>query len=408
MADTLRIAIRKFGPFEAAITQQYASFQAATGCALGLEYESLDLNPLAEALFTHQGLKKGTWDIAFVVTDWIAEAVESGAVTNLAPLMRQTPIQDYPSGWTPALTRFQQFGDAIYGVPYHDGPQCFIYRRDLFDDPREQQAYAERYHEPLGVPQTWPQFEQVARFFTRAEQGQYGTIFAAFPDGHNTVYDFCLQLWSRGGTLTDASGAPTLDTPAACAALDFYRRMVGDRSLTPPNLHQIDSVQSGERFAAGEIAMMVNWFGFAAMCEQPGCPVKGKVAIAPLPHGEGGTSASLNVYWLLCIGAGSRYIDEAYAFLRHICTPAMDKLTTLEGAIGCRFSTWNDGEVNALIPFYHRLAELHHHTRELPRSQALPQLVHIIDQAVQQAIGTDDPTPTILRRAQTQADVIRL
>lgn len=408
MKDTLRIAVRKFGPFETAITKQYTSFQAATGCSLALDYEALDLNPLVDTLFTHEGLKNGTWDIAFVVTDWIAEAVASGAVLDLAPLMRQTPIQDYPDGWTPALTRFQQFGDAIYGVPYHDGPECFIYRRDLFDDPAEQHAYAVRYNEPLAVPQTWIQFEQVARFFTRPEQGQYGTIFAAFPDGHNTVYDFCLQLWSRGGALTDASGTPTLDTPAARAALDFYRRMVGDRSLTPSDLQEIDSVQSGERFAVGGIAMMVNWFGFAAMCEQPGSPTKGKVAVAPLPHGEGGTSASLNVYWLLCIGAGSRHTDEAYAFLRHICTPEMDKLTTLEGAIGCRLSTWNDAEVNALIPFYHRLVDLHQHTRELPRSQALPGLVHIIDQAVQQAITTAEPTTTILHRAQMEAAVIRL
>ena len=69
----------------------------------------------------------------------------------------------------------------------------------------------------------------MARFFTRPEAGQWGTIFAGYPDGHNTVYDFCLQLWSRDGELIDAAGVPTLDTPAAVAALDFYRRLVNDR-----------------------------------------------------------------------------------------------------------------------------------------------------------------------------------
>ncbi|MER3486474.1 MAG: ABC transporter substrate-binding protein, partial [Chloroflexota bacterium] len=156
-----------------------------------------------------------------------------------------------------------------------------------------------RYGEPLAVPTNWSQFERVARFFTRPERGVYGTIFAAFPDGHNTVYDFCLQLWTRGGELTDAAGTPTLDTPQARAALDFYRQLVNDRSVTPPGLTEIDSVKSGERFATGSIAMMVNWFGFAAVCEQPGCPVKGKVGVAPVPAGEGGQSTSLIVYWLL-------------------------------------------------------------------------------------------------------------
>jgi multiple sugar transport system substrate-binding protein len=408
MSDTLRVAIRKFGPFESAIQKQFASFQAASGSSLRMEYESLDLTPLYDTLFERAGLANGTWDIAFVVTDWVAEAVERGALADLTPLSRAAPLPDYPQGWTPSLTRFQQFGAATYGIPYHDGPECFIYRRDLFAEAAEQAAFAARYGYPLAAPRAWTQFEDIARFFTRPEQGLYGTVFAAFPDGHNTVYDFCLQLWSRGGELTDTSGAIALDTPAAIAGLDFYRRMINDRTATPPHLQTIDSVKSGELFAAGKIAMMVNWFGFAAVCELPDCPIKGQVAVAPLPAEAHAGGASLNVYWLLCIGAGSRHQEAAYAFLRHICTPEMDKLTTLEGAIGCRRSTWDDEDVNRAIPFYHQLAGLHQHARELPRSRALPRLVHVIDSAIQRAIGGDEPTEAILRQAQAEAADIRL
>ncbi|MFL5758591.1 MAG: extracellular solute-binding protein [Thermomicrobiales bacterium] len=408
MSDALRIAIRAFEPFERSIRKQYADFQAVTGCPLRLEPEQLELNPLVDTLFTQQGLKDGTWDIAFIVTDWIADAVECGTLVDLAPFMQKDPIPDYPDGWSPALTRYQQFGDAIYGIPYHDGPECFTYRRDLFEDPAEQAAFAAEHDYPLAVPRTWREFEEIARFFTRPDQNLYGTIFAAYPDGHNTVYDFCLQLWSRGGELTDANGVPTLDTPAAVAGLDFYRRIVNDRSVTPPHLEEIDSVKSGELFASGSVAMMVNWFGFAAVCEQPSCPMKGKVAVASLPAGEAASSASLNVYWLLCVGSGSRHKEEAFAFISHASSPEMDTITTLEGGIGCRLSTWRDPEVNAAIPFYHRLAELHEQTRELPRSRGLPRLVHIIDAAVQSAISGDEPTEEILRRAQSEAAEIRL
>src|SRR5689334_23212455 len=263
MTEKLRVAVRKFGPFESAIQKQYASFQAASGCPLELEIASLDLGPLYETMFTGGGLASGAWDIGFVVTDWVAEAVQAGALLDLAPLHRAAPFPDYPHGWSPAMTRFQQFGESFYGIPYHDGPECFIYRADLFGDPAEQAAFAARCGYPLAPPRTWAQFEEIARFFNRPEQGLYGTVFAAFPDGHNTVYDFCLQLWSRGGDLTDASGAITLDTPEAAAGIDFYRRLVNDRGMTPPGLQEIDSVKSGELFASGQIAMMVNWFGFA-------------------------------------------------------------------------------------------------------------------------------------------------
>ena len=408
MSDTLRVAIRKFGPFESAIAKQYADFQAATSCSLPLEPVALDLNPLFETLFTRGGLKDGTWDIAFLVTDWMAEAVAEDALLDLEPRMREQPVPDYPTGWAPSLTRFQSFGDAVYGLPYQDGPECLVYRRDLFADPAEQAAFAEQYGRQLAVPRTWDEFAAVARFFTRPEAGEWGAIFAGYPDGHNTVYDFCLQLWSRDGALTDAAGVPTLDTPAAVAALDFYRRLVNDRTATPPGQEEVDSVKSGERFAVGEIAMMVNWFGFAAVCEQPGTPVEGKVDVAPVPAGPEGRAVSLNVYWLLAIGAGSRHQDEAYAFIRHACAPAMDKLLTLEGGIGCRRSTWTDGEVNAAIPFMRRLDELHAPARELPRSEAWPRLVQVIDAAVQKAITGDASTEAILREAQVQTAGMRL
>ena len=37
MSDTLRVAVRRFGPFESAIRKQWADFCAVTGCALHLD-----------------------------------------------------------------------------------------------------------------------------------------------------------------------------------------------------------------------------------------------------------------------------------------------------------------------------------------------------------------------------------
>jgi multiple sugar transport system substrate-binding protein len=408
MAEKLRVAIRKFRGFEIAIERQFASWTEASGSALELEYVSLDLNPLVESLFADRGLKRGEFDVAFICTDWLADASAEGALLDLAPLMAADPVPGYPDAWAPSLLRQQTFGDSIYGLPYHDGPECLIYRKDLFDDPSHQAQFQAEHGYRLAPPRTWTQFEEVAPFFTHPENDEYGTIFAGFPDGHNTVYDFCLQLWSRGGALHDASGTPTLDTAPARAGLDFYRQMIKDRSATPPGLEQIDSVKSGELFVSSQIAMMVNWFGFAALCEQPGSPVKGKIDVAPLPTASGEVGPSLLVYWVLGVGAGSRHREAAYEFIRHCVSPQMDKITTLEGGIGCRRSTWQDPEINAMIPFFHKLAGLHETARELPRSRQLPTLIHVIDRAVQAAITTDEPTAAILAQAQREAAEINV
>src|SRR5271169_878548 len=318
-----RVAVRKFGPFESAIRKQWEAFDRGEKTGLELDAEALDLHPLSETLFETEGLKKGHWDVAFINTDWVASADQSQAVLDLASLIRSAPPDDYPQGWTSSLLRLQQLDGRILGLPYHDGPECLIYRKDLFEDPAEQAAYQQKFGTPLEVPQAWHEFHQVARHFHRPEKNLYGTVFAAFPDGHNTVYDFCLQLWTRGGELFDSGGRLRLDTPPAVQGLEYYRMMLNDSLAVHPQAREMDSVKSGLAFARGEIAMMVNWFGFAAMSETiVESKVKGRIAVAEIPHAEGWSGTSLNIYWILCIGAGSPHCEVAYKFLRHCATSA--------------------------------------------------------------------------------------
>jgi multiple sugar transport system substrate-binding protein len=389
-----RIAIRKFGPFASAIRKQWDTF-AAEGAGLELDAPELDLHPLWESLFDRDGLRNGDWDVAFINTDWVAACHGKGTVLDLAPLIAADPPEGYPGAWTPSLLRLQEIDGQVLGLPYHDGPECLIYRKDLLEGA------------DLRLPETWREFRETARHLTRKDKGVYGTAYAAYPDGHNTVYDFCLQLWTRGGELTDGAGRVRLDTPQAIDALEFYRLILGDAEAVHPASREMDSVKSGYAFAAGEVALMVNWFGFAAMAETiPESRVKGCVGVAEIPHAEGCHGTSLNIYWILAIAAGSPHRDVAWRFLRHCASPAMDKLLTLEGAIGCRKSTWVDEEVNRAIPFYRRMEDLHAHAREMPRRADWPRISEVIDRMVMDTINSRERVADIVRRAQSALRLI--
>ena len=386
---TIRIAVRKFAPFEDAIRRQFDDFvrSESLGDDVSMTFDSLDLNDLHPALFERGGLRDGTYDIAFMVTDWLAAAVDESLLADLTPLMNELPLADFPSAWSESLTRMPQIHGGLYGLPYHDGPEALIYRTDLIDRP----------------PATWDEFVAEMERVADPAGGLHGAVVAAYPDGHNTVYDFSLHLWTRGGELLDASGNPSLDTPPARDALAFYRRLVR-HPATVPDAMSIHSVPAGEMFMAGKVAMMANWFGFAAMCQTlPASAVRGKVGIAPIPAGRGGSSASLNVYWMLSIAAGSRQKNLAWRFLRHCASAEMDKLLTLAGAVGCRLSTWDDAEVNGKIPFFHRLEELHRNARSFPIDRRFPQLAHAIEKGVLRAIRTDDAVESIARDMQRDA-----
>ncbi|MCS7033025.1 MAG: extracellular solute-binding protein, partial [Phycisphaerae bacterium] len=241
----LRIAVRKFQPFEQAIRRQFDDFVRTTGIPATMSFDSLDLNDLHPTIFRGP-MRDGTYDITFLVTDWLAAAVEEGVVADLTPLFQSDPIPDYPGGWSRSLTTMPHLRGGLFGLPYHDGPECLIYRTDLISHP----------------PATWEEFLTTSRAAADPARGRYGTVVAAFPDGHNTVYDFSLQVWTRGGELLDSRGEPSLDTPACRQALAFYRTLVRD-SATVPEARSIHSVPAGEKFMAGQVAMMVNWFGFA-------------------------------------------------------------------------------------------------------------------------------------------------
>lgn len=395
-----RIAVRKYPPFEQAIRAQWEAFEVAAKTGLTLDMVALDLRSLEEALFTSNGMRDGEWDVAFVATDWIASMHAQGCALDLSQLLRAEPPENYPGGWTNSLLRLQRIDEAVLGVPYHDGPECLIYRRDLFEDSELRELYEREFGEPLKPPTSWGEFHRIARFLNGRRPGLYGTVFAAFPDGHNSVYDFLLQLWTRGGDLLDAAGVVHFETAEAIEALIFYRGILADKEAVHPECNEFDSVAAGLAFAAGNVAMMINWFGFATMAQtSPDSAVRGLVDVADIPSAGQESAASLNVYWILSIAAGSPHADIAWSFLRHVLTPAMDKLTTMSGAIGCRRSTWRDAEVNAMIPFYHRIEGLHCNAREIPQRSDWPRIAGIIDTLVTASITTDTPIEELLRRA---------
>jgi multiple sugar transport system substrate-binding protein len=349
---------------------------------------------LHESLFARRGLADGSFDLAFISTDWLAEGQGAGLIRDLQPHLERAPIPDFPDAWSPSLLGLQRFNGGFWGMPYHDGPQCLIYRKDLL------QAAG------LPVPTTWAQFQEAARRLHAPEQGRYGTVLALYPDGHNSFYDFCIHVWTRGGEPFGPGARPSFNTPQAIAAVDFIRTLARDATAMVPGASELDSVKSGLLFCEGKIALMTNWFGFAALGETSAelSRVRGLVDIAPLPAGEGGRSVSLNVFWVLALAAGSANPDLAWEFLRHLASAPMDKLTTLEGAIGVRRSTWADREVNDLVPYYHKLDALHARARELPLHPRLSDISHVVDDLLGRAVASDVPSSILLDEAQRRVE----
>ena len=396
---TLRIALRNYKDFENALGEEARLFEAFHP-GVHVELSSMGIHELHRTALTDGGLRDGPFDLALLVTDWLAEGMKSGALEDLETWQKRKPIPGWPEGWARSLLQSVIFGDELSSLPWHDGPNCLVYRSDLFADPELRARHRAQLGRDLVPPKTWQEFEETARLLTSATDHRYGTVFAAFPDGHNTVYDFAVQLWSRGGELSEPDGTPRVDSSEAVRALDFYRRVVRDSSLCDPRSLHLDSTQSGDVFLAGEVAMMVNWFGFAARSEREGSPLAGRVAIAPIPSEPGVDPVSLSVFWVMAMGAGSKQKELAWEFLQFLATPERDLGITKHGTVGARLSTWRNKALQARIPAYVSIEAISLGARQLPAGPQMAEFANVIDGIITRALATQAATFAILEEAQ--------
>jgi len=408
-APPLNLIYRVFDGFDQALTRQAADYQTSQpGFALHLE--SLDVPSLYDTMIANRGCLSGNYDLFLAVTDWFPELIRDGLVLPLDDRLRRDPPLGWPDAWPASLRRLQQDTSGhVFGLPYHNGPEVFMYRTDLFDDPMERERFRRQHGRNLAPPTTWSDLLDLARYFTRPDDDLVGCVVAAKPDGHNDVYDFLIHLWSRGGVFLDESCRPMFAGAEGEEALRFYLDLIHEHRVTQPNPWEYDSIASGEFYASGRAAMMWNWCGFHSVADLPATSkIPGKTRSVMLPGGDGprGEPVSLIVYWVMTIPTGSQYPNAAWDFMRHLATSAMDKTTALSGGSGTRLSTWNDPEVREQFGYYATIEEVHRRARTLPALPEYPAINEVIDRMMARVVPNPQSMSRALRDASQETEQI--
>jgi multiple sugar transport system substrate-binding protein len=403
MSDVSSLVLlgRKFDGFDRALTAQLAAIPEVDA-----RFELVEIGDLQREVLDDDGATSGAYDVLMLITDWLPSLIADGKLLPLDEHFAADPPAGWPSAWVPALRELQRGPDGrTYGVAYHDGPMLLLYRTDLYADPAEQAGFAAKFGYPLAPARTWSQFRDQALWFSRPDQGLYGTVQAGFPDEHNNVYDFLTHLWSRGGELIDAAGRSGLAQPPAREAIDYLHDLWHVSRVVDPAAADWDSVASGVHFAAGEAAMMVNWCGFAALSADPQSPTHDRIGCAPTPSAEGatGSAVTMNAYWVLTVPAGARNTDRAVDLIRRLASHEMDVRTAIGGGSATRRDSWAEPRVRALAPYYEVLEQAHEHSRSVPIDPRWPQIAAILNEMMR-AVVFDAAGQQALDRAHAELD----
>jgi len=219
-----------------------------------------------DRLMTEMAAHGSTWDLIVVDSQWLGKMVTGGHLVELTDWIAKEaknikPSDYYEATWN-AYGEYPPGSKRYYAVTCEQDALGLVYRKDLFEDPKEKEAFKKKYGYELAPPKTWNQLRDIAAFFTRPEKNLYGLATKFSREGDCVSTDWNQILWSFGGELWNPATKEVrgyVNSPTAVKALEFYKSLY---KYAPPGSATYGFDQVNQAVQNGLVAMAINWYAF--------------------------------------------------------------------------------------------------------------------------------------------------
>ncbi len=326
----------------------------------GIKVNVVEMAP--EAIFekemTEFTAQSGAFDVVQFMPSWIADY--SVHLEPLKPLAEELGL-DFKLDDVVASFReiYTTWGGVWYAMTWDGDTNIFYYNKLAFDNEDYQQTFEDEYGYPLGVPKTWLEYLDVAKFFNGWDwdedgEDEYGC--AEYLKRGRMYWWFLDRFGSMGGVYFDEDITPLINTPAGLMALE---NMIAAVEYMPPGA--LNYAYSELRLALinGDVAMGKQWtdVGKAADLADES-KVKGNMGYAMVPgwelkKGEINYRPMMAGGWNLGIPRYSEHKEAAARFLLFITSPEISVQITMDPDTSLdpyRISHYESPEFQALWP----------------------------------------------------------
>ncbi len=267
--------------------------------------------------------KKGSaFDLAIFDSQSMSEFASRGHVVLLNDWLRNSKKIRVADFDPLALQRYSEYPEGsgnIYALPINQDCMGLVYRKDLFENPREKEALKKKYGYELAVPETYGQLRDIAEFFTRPQQQLYGIALYGSEDYDAATSVFNNIFWSFGAELWDPKTGKAdghINSPQAKKALEYYKSLF---AYAPPGFQDAYVPEVNQAIIEGKAALGIQWFYYFNELSSGTSKTTHKLSFAPLPGQKspdgkfrrfvmvGGQGVSISQY--------SKHKDEAWKFL---------------------------------------------------------------------------------------------
>jgi multiple sugar transport system substrate-binding protein len=361
--------------YDEAVAFREAATEAGNRLGVKVEVLNFTVDQLHDKLLLDFQAKNPAWDIVFVTTTSAAEWMRLGLVTPISTFMKENPaVVDERVLDKEDLYRTEDFtfGGQWVGFPTYSTGVSLFWRTDLFNDATEKGNFQRKYGYALKPPGTYAEFRDLAEFFTRRkgeplmgkplEADLYGTVHSNKPPSF-LWYDFVNYLVAFGANdiYDPATKQPTMNAKPAVDAVKYYVELA---KFQPPGHLNMSSGEAASLFAAGHVAMQIEYF--QRMTAIALNPTKSKVhdridftvlpsqkGVAGRPHAMHAGGNAVAIYSL------SKNKAAAYKVMELASTRELQKKVLVErfpsgGWVPPRMSLLKDPEMQQRYPWMKR------------------------------------------------------
>ena len=245
---------------------------------------------------------------------------------------------------------YARVGSRIYALPFDVSVQMLFYHKPLFENIGQVRAYYELTGKALRIPETYEEFAQVSRFFSRAHRPDSPVLYGstlALSRPMSLSSEFLPRILSSGDLSYTESGCLNLMTPQVLSALEAHIDFA--RYVNPEAAGSWGEIAQGFINQQSATTVMFTNHG-AHFVRNQGRSTSMEIGFATIPGKRpvlGGAS--------LGVGCKSPQPQEAYEFIRWAAGEEIaPELVMLGGSSPCTCIY----EYRDLLDTYPWLAEL--------------------------------------------------
>lgn len=328
---TLKAAFIGGGQYEK-MYESIKDWEAATGAKVEIVFKG-DGFQIDQKLKTDFAAGTADYDVVWNHTSFFSQYI---------PFLE--PLEGYFSkeelaDFSPAIIKGATRDGHLWLIPRHADISVIHYRKDLFDDPKNQADFKARYGYDLKPPETWAQVYDQAEFFTGKLPGMYGTEFAGKEEA--LTGRFYEILRANGGNFFDENWKPIFNNEIGVTTAEFFRDLYKNK-LVPADTTSLLWDGVANNFCQGNVAVHNEWFGWYSYFQDPkNCKVAGQFDLARQPVG---LSGSIHSGWAgahaFSITKNSQNKEAAAALIKFLTSEKIMYEEAKLGFLPVRDSVW--------------------------------------------------------------------